>query len=307
MDFLGFNLPMFSPVPLRGKRKQSEYLNSVVFMEVFNRLTNIALSRFRWKGLPDSCNERALEMTLYFYGKALFLFDENLGLIHTPVSLPGPFNVYYESINREAYSFNYHEVRTISDSVIIRNNKTMCPDYYITWTYAPKITDALRSIDVHTQTIKRPFAITATENERRSVEAALEKVTDNEIAVVGSKFTDRNNGIGVLNFNVNCYLGEMWANAKNYFEQAYTAFGIDNSYSSKKERLVVNESEGQQNVIRHTLESAYDQRRQAAEQVNKMFGTNITVEINQLETFMGERLIMNNPMAEPEGGDEEDV
>ena len=300
------NLPNMAFPPLKGKRKNADYLNSVAFMETFNRITNIAISRFKWTGLPDSCNERALELTLYFYGKALFFNDENLGYIHTPVSLPGPFNVYYESVRRNAYSFNYEKWLDIDNSVLIRGNKTMTPDYFIAWSYSPKIADALRSIDVHTQTIKRPFAISATENERRSVEAALEKVCDNEIAVVGTKFTDKNNGLGVLNFNVNCYLSEMWANLKNYYQQAFSALGVDNSFTSKKERLVVNESEGEQNVIRHTLQSAYDERKKACEEINKMFGLNLNVEINQIDTFAEERAFLQslqNMHNTPGGGD----
>lgn len=285
--FLGaFPLPGFTPISNKNATAQ---LNNAQFLEVITRIINVALSRFKWKNLPETCNERALEMTLFFYGSALFFQDDTLGFIHTPVSLPGPFNVYYESIRREAYSFNYHKTYDDTNSVLIRANKTMTPDYYIAWNYAPKITDALRSIDVHTQTLKRPFAIQCEEKERKSVKAALENIKDNEFAVLGTKLGNADM-YKVLNLAVQSHLADMWANAKNYFQQCYTALGIENTFTQKKERMVVSESEGESKIIRHIIESEKDCRERACEEINKMFRLNVEVEVNQLDQFFDERM-----------------
>ena len=279
MSFYGWELPNFSPVV--PKKKGADYLNNIAVQEVFNRITNVALNRFRWIGLPETCNERALEMTLYFYGTALFMRDSDLGFIHTPVNLPGPFNVYYESINRKAYSYNYNKDYTIDNSVLIRENRTQVPPYLTTMNYAAKIADAMRSIDVHTQTIKRPYAIACNEKDRTSVERAINNVADNEIAIFGStNFLDGKN-ISVLNLSTSCHLPDMWANVKNYFNQCYTALGVRNAYTEKKERMIVNESQGEENVIRLILESAYNARADACKKINDMFGLNISVEINE--------------------------
>lgn len=293
MDFMGcWNLPNFTPI--LPKKKTAQNLNNIAVQEVFNRVTNIALSRFRWNNLPETCNERALEMTLYFYGNALFFRDESLGFAHTPVMLPGPFNIYYESIKRKAFSYNYNKDYSIDDSVLIRNNKTSTPDYLITCNYAFKIADALRSIDVHTQSIKRPFAITCNEKDRKSVETQINNVSDNEIAIFGTQSLMDGKNISVLNLSGSCFLPDMWANVKNYFNQCYSALGINNSFSEKRERMIVPESTGEENVIHHTLESAFFCREKACEQINKMYGLNISVSINE-------------EMLNPDEGSEDDV
>lgn len=299
--FMGFMLPSFSPVGA-GNKGNAKWLNDVQMMEIFNRITNAALARFKWSGLPVTCDERALEQTLFFYGNALFFEDEDLGFIHTPVQLIGPFNVYYESINREAYSFNYRKRRTIDDSVLIRANMTMSPDYIIPWNYAPKIADAIRSVDVHSQTLKSPFGITCDEQNKRSAIAALNKIKDNEIAVFSQKYNQQN-AFQVLSFVNNCWLPEMWANVKNYTSEAYTALGMDNSYSSKKERMVTSEAEGQSNPTRHVLQSELNERLTACEKINKMFGLNISCEINQENEFMFEHMEREGLILESEGGE----
>lgn len=304
--FFGFFLPEFQ-APVNGSN--ARFLNSVQVREIFLRLTNAALSRFKWINLPETCNERALEITLYFYGFALFFFDETLGYAHTPCTLPGPFNIYYESIRRQAYSYQYRKDYDINNSVLIRGNKSMSPDYLITWTYAPKIADAIRSVDVHGQTLKSPFGIVCDEQNRKSAITAVNKIKDNEILVLGNKYGNKN-AYEVLNFVQACWLPEMWNNVKNYLEQAYTALGIDSLYSSKKERLVAAESQGQRNPNRHIIESELDMRRKACEEINRMFGLDVEVELNEVESFVDENLYMEGLMLEggennvPNNGDQ---
>lgn len=286
-DFFGWILPEFTPARFA---KSAQYLNNVQCMGVFNMITNIALSRFKWINLPDTCMPDVLEQTLFFYGRALFFEDEDLGFVHTPVNLPGPFNIYYESTVRYAYSFcNYRKKLELDNSVLIRANHTMSPDYLVVWNYAPKITNCLRAIDVHTETLKRPFLITCQEKDKQNVRTAINKIADNEIAVVGQKFVD-GDAIKVMNLVKDSHLQDMWANVKNYFNQCYNSLGVKNNYTEKRERMITTEAEGEGNSIRHMLESALDERKRACELINKMYGLNVDVEANELETFTDEML-----------------
>lgn len=288
--FIGMNLPgMVFPCNTDISPK---VLNHQQTVEIYNRFVNMALSRFKWSGLPESCNERALELTLLFYGCAVFADDPELGFIHTPVNLPGPFNIYYESVVRHAYSYQYNRNFTIDDSVLIRANKTMTPDYLIIWTYAPKIANSMRSIDVHTETIKRPFAIMCDEKDKQSAITAAKKISDNEIAIFGNKFGDPKS-VQVMNFGVTCVLNEMWANVRNYMQQLCTGLGIDSLTSDKKERLISAEGQGQRNPTRHIIESELWCREQACKEINEKWGLNVSVEMNAVEDFMEEYIEMD--------------
>lgn len=288
-NFFGWILPEFMPARFT---KSARYLNDIQCMDIFNRLTNIALARFKWVNLPDTCMPDVLEQTLFFYGRALFFEDPDYGFIHTPVNLPGPFNIYYESINREAYSFGpYHRRMTIDDSVLIKANHTMSPDYITVWTYTPKIANCLRAIDVHTETLKRPFMVKCQEKEKTSVKQALKNITDNDIAVVGDKFGDKDS-ISILDLGSKSNLPDMWANVKNYLNQCFSSLGVKNNYTEKKERMITPEAEGETNAVRHMLESELDERKYACKLINDMYGLNVDVEANELETFTDEIMEM---------------
>lgn len=282
-SFFGNILPDF----VAPKKMTAAQLNNQQYSEIFNRITNIALSRFKWTGLPETCRPEILEQTLFFYGCALFFEDPDMGFIHTPVNLPGPFNVYYESIRRDAYSFEYHKEYDISNSVLIKANHTMFPDYLTVWNYTPKIANCLRAIDVHTETLKRPFMVVCPDKVVTSARKMLEKISDNEVAILGEKIGE-NGEIKVLPFGSVSNLQDMWANVKNYLNQVFSSLGVKNSYTEKRERMITSEAEGEGNAIRHSLESELDERKMACERINSMFGLNVDVEANEIETFMDE-------------------
>lgn len=279
-------------LPKRGKggggiKLSAQELNNQMYMEIFNRVSNVALSRFKWSGLPESCRPEVLEMTLFFYGRALFFEDPLLGYLHTPVNLPGPFNVYYESVKRIAYSFEYYAEYDLNNSVLIKANHNMFPDYQTVWNYTPKIANCMRAIDVHTETLKRPYMIVCPEKMVESARRILEKIGDNEIAVIGEQFGD-NGEIKILPLATSSNLQDMWANVKNYLNQVYSSLGVKNSYTEKKERMITAEAEGEGNAIRHALESELAERQLACERINRMFGLNVSVEANETEQFMDE-------------------
>lgn len=282
-NFYGNILPLFAG----PKGATAAQLNNQQYGEIFNRIANIALSRFKWIGLPDTCRPEILEQTLFFYGSALFMFDEDLGFVHTPVNLPGPFNIYYESIRRDAYSFNYNKTFVIDNSVLIKANHGMFPDYLTVWNYAPKIANCLRAIDVHTETLKRPFMITCPDKVVQSVKTMLKKIGDNEVAILGEKIGD-NGEVKILPLTSASYLQDMWANVKNYLNQVYSSLGVKNSYTEKRERMITSEAEGEGNAIRHSLESELEERKLACDRINQMFNLHVDVEANEIETFMDE-------------------
>lgn len=285
-NLFGFTLPSFN---CGNAKISTKDLNNQQYYEIFNRITNIALSRFKWINLPNSCNPQVLEETLFFYGKALFMMDEDLGFIHTPVNLPGPFNVYYQSIERHAYSFAYNKVYNINNSVLIKANHTMLPDWITVWTYTPKIANCLRAIDVHTETLKRPFLITCPDKTTASVRQALNKIADNEIAIVGEKIGD-DKIIDVKPLTSSSNLQDMWANVKNYLNQVYSSLGVKNSFTEKRERMITTEAEGEGNAIRHSLESELEERKMACKLINKMYGLDVKVEANETNEFLYERM-----------------
>ena len=145
----------------------SAILNKATYDQYVRRLTELSTSMFEWKNLPDTCDERFLEMTLLNNGAAVFFKDEILGYLALEVTLNGKWNVYRVPIERRAYATNgYNKKLTIEDSVIIYNNYIRTNSILDIKMFARRLTELDRAIDVNARGQKHPVLILATEEQR---------------------------------------------------------------------------------------------------------------------------------------------
>ena len=49
---------------------ESAYMNNRTYLQYYNRLTELAISMFEWKNLPDTIDPRFLELALFGDGMA---------------------------------------------------------------------------------------------------------------------------------------------------------------------------------------------------------------------------------------------
>ena len=91
--------------------------NMKSYYEYLDRLTELAISMFEWKNLPDEIDERFLEITLFTDGQAVFFRDEELSeYLALQVATNGGFNVYRIPLRRRAYAVNgYQKQLNITD------------------------------------------------------------------------------------------------------------------------------------------------------------------------------------------------
>ena len=73
---------------------ESLYNNQATYADYMNRLKKVATSIFEWINLPESMNQRYLEETLFYYGMAALLKDEEYGFINTRCASNGVINIY---------------------------------------------------------------------------------------------------------------------------------------------------------------------------------------------------------------------
>ena len=94
-----------------AKRRNREFWesatrNDAAYMQYYNRLTELAISMFEWKNLPDTVDPRYLELVLFSSGQAVFFKDEVLGYLGLRCLIGGGFNVYRIPIRRRAFADN---------------------------------------------------------------------------------------------------------------------------------------------------------------------------------------------------------
>lgn len=251
-----------------------------------DRLTELSISMFEWVNLPDTVDERFLEMTLFTNGCAVYFNDDVLGNLALPVAINGQWNVYKVPIRRRAYSVNGYQNGdlTIDNSVMIYNNMIRTNSVRAVRMYARRLWDLDRSIDVNARAQKTPVLIQGTEQQRLTLLNAYKELDGNSPVIMADKDIDLRNGpISCINTEAPYVADKLYQLKTEIWNEALTYLGISNLNIQKKERLVADE------VTRNmggTIASRYSRlqmRRKAAEEINDMFGTDI--EVNYREDF----------------------
>lgn len=244
-----------------------------------NRLTELAMAMFEWENLPEEIDWRFLEYILYYDGKVLFAKEDAMDeYIVTKVALSGKMNFYRVPEKRRAYADNgYQKDYTDKNSVVIFNNMLRLPAYPAMWFYARKLWEIDRCIDINVKAQKTPVLILANEDERLTMKNVYMQYDGNQPVIYGSKNMGLQDNIQVLKTDAP-YLADKLMQLKNQiWNEALTYLGISNLNVQKKERLVSDEAIRSMGGTIASRQSRLEMRREACEQINKMFGLNIDV------------------------------
>ena len=270
----------------------SLFQNNNQYGMYLERLTELAISMFEWKNLPDSCDERFLELTLFTNGYAVFFKDEDLsntGLsdadtgsyLALPVATNGRWNVYNIPTKRRAYASNgYNKNLDVNNSVVIYNNLLHTNSINISRTYARRLYNLDRIVDVNANAQKTPVLILANEQQRLTMLQVYQKWDGNEPVIFGDRDLDMKL-VQALRTDAPYVADKIQALKTELWNEALTYLGISNISFQKKERMISDE------VLRNqggTIASRYSRlnaRRKAADQINKMFGLNIEVDFRE--------------------------
>lgn len=273
-----------------ARRRTNFELSAMDNMESYyyyiDRLTELSISMFEWVNLPDTVDERFLEMTLFTNGCAVYFNDDVLGNLALPVAINGQWNVYKIPIRRRAYSVNGYQNGdlTIDNSVMIYNNMIRTNSIRAVRMYARRLWDLDRSIDVNARAQKTPVLLQGTEQQRLTLLNAYKEIDGNSPVIMADKDFDLRNGPISCIFTEAPYVADKLYQLKTeIWNEALTYLGISNLNIQKKERLVADEVTRNMGGTIASRYSRLEMRRKAAEEINDMFGTDI--EVNYREDF----------------------
>lgn len=263
------------------RKKNVKLFNDYTFLDYFFRLQELYINMFEWKNLPDTVNERFLELTLFEYGYAVYFNDEELGNLALTCTIAGRLNIYREPIYRRAYGVNgYQKELTENDSVMIYNNYLRQPAALTILLYAKRLSEIERTIEVNVKAQKTPILIRCDEHELKTMREAYKQYTENSPLVIASKNTDLQS-FDVLKTDAPYVADRLETLKRQIWSEALTYCGIENTVSEKKERLVTDEVSSNLGSTYAQRYVALNARRMAAKQINDMFGTNIEVDFKQ--------------------------
>lgn len=262
----------------KKKRWESAIQNNETYQMYYNRLRDYALSMFEWEGLPETINERFLEVTMYEQGRTVWFKDESFGLMALPVMNGGEINHYHEPTSYRAVSIGYNKELDPDDAVIMWANYSRTPIDPIIRQYARRLYQVERTMDVNIQAQKTPVLILADESQRLTLQNAYMQYDGNEPFIFGNKSGFDKEAFQVLKTDAPFVSDKLMTYKHSLWNEAMTFLGVGNAKQDKKERLVEAEVSANDEQIEGQREIMLKARRQACEQINDMFGLNISVD-----------------------------
>lgn len=285
-----------------GEFWKSAFSKATLYSMYYNRIVDLALSRFEYKNLPDTIDPRFVELALLGDGMAVYFNDEVIGNLCIRVMAQGPIGLYDNPIRRKAYaSSGYMKELTIDDSVMIYNNYTRTPSTAQIANYANRLAELEMTIGVNIKAQKTPILVTANERERYSLLQVYMKYDGDQPVIFGTKAFDPDS-FKVLKTDAPFVSDKLYQLKTDTWNEMLTWLGISNVSITKKERLITDEVNRSQGGTVASRLSPLESRRDAVEQINKMFNQNIEVNLREeLDTSLPNEPYLEDTGSEKDG------
>lgn len=280
---------------------QSMAGNDNSYVYYYNQLVELAMCMFEWKNLPNTIDERFLELSLLSDGMSVFFRDDVIGYLALQTTISGKPNLYNIPTERRAYASNgYQKSLNEKDSVIIWNNQIHTNSILAISNFAERLWDLDRTIDVNAKAQKTPILLVCDESQRLTLKNMYQQYSGNEPVIYG------NRGLNVKDVQALStgapYVGDKLYELKTQiWNEALTYLGIGNVSFQKKERLIQDEVARNMGGTIANRYSRLNARRQACDEINRMFGLNISVDFRE---NYNDRLIEEANTDEDGGNDE---
>lgn len=268
-----------------GKKKAQVIDYQLIRRRYFNRYKLLALDCFEWINLPKNIESRYIEKALFDNGECAFYKDKEIGYLVLPSSPTAEFNVYNEPLYLLLTGNGYSDIKDIKDCVRILNNDLPVAGWEYVDDFAIRMADVESSIKANIRQQKFPYIIVCDDNTRFSAETMYQNVKDGD-PVIYSKKKLTDNDISVLDLNVPFVVDKLIDYKRELENDILSFYGLNNA-KDKKERMLVDEVNSNNDYIDRNIELMYKTRKYACKQINDKFGLNVDV-IKKNDVFGGD-------------------
>lgn len=265
--------------------------NRVRLLERFyvNQLTQMSACRFTWTGLPEEIDERFLEMTIFQHGLAVFWHDDDKynEYLVMRAGATGERNIYDNPVSYTVQGGTgvhaLQDVISIEDCVPIWGNYLRTADLVNVRLWATRLANIDRTIELSAENARQTKLIGVPEEMRLSAENVLKQMNEGVGAVMGTPELMQI-AASIQTIDLESHPSKMMnllISKAKIWNEIMTFMGVNNSNQDKKERLVEDEVSANDEQIDLVKKMFIASRQAAAEQINKKFGLNVSVEFNQ--------------------------
>lgn len=254
---------------------QSDEFNSATFQSNLDMLVSLAVNRFRWVGLPDTCDSRFLEMALHRNGFATICHA--LGAPNIWQSLyaapQGVFDAYGLPVKWLATGFNetQYEV-TPQNGELVYYSQTRANPWNAIYVYANKLTQIQRTEDVNLFHVRKPYVMVAPNEKRLELENLMKQISGFEPMILGDKslLELKENNVFAIDTKVPFYGEELAQQYQNVVNQYLMFIGIPHLAFEKGERMIEDEARANSAPTNINLKNCLDARRSACDKLRKL-------------------------------------
>ena len=260
-------------------RDATQGLNQATFWDYYCRLSLLARASFKWEGLPNGIEERHIEKYLFNEGRCMFFDDPKRGFMVTRCTDSGLLNYYDDPTFLTPTAtglFNWKRYENHVSCVQILNNDDRIPTHQTIQLFAARLTDIQRTADVNIMAQKTPAFIRCNKNQKLTLINMFRQWQGNEPMLMMDNEAP-GTPLDVLTINAPVVFDKLHIEKNKVWNEAMTFLGINNANTDKRERLVDDEVQANNQQVELSSDVMLQARQDAADEINKIFGTNVKV------------------------------
>ena len=268
-------------VPPKDAFRDAILMNNQTYIDYLERMKKICLSMFEWQNLPTSMNARFIEMCLYYNGQAAFLYDDNYGYINTMAADGGYINIYGLPTELNCYSYRFNQRRSLymtdtgeekgKECILVMNNYERIPTAATTTLFATRLAEAQRTADVNIKAQRTPILLTTDQKQLFTLKKMYEEYDGNTPAIFADKNTITPEALKAIKTDAPFIGREIMDYKREIWNEFLTFMGISN-LSEKRERMVSNEIDSNNELVNLNLQALLISRKEACRQFNEKYG-----------------------------------
>ena len=266
---------------------QTDSYNFRTYHKNLDMLLSLAVNRFRWEGLPDTCDARYLEKTLHRNGIATLSFDDTqpTRIYTTLQALPfGEYNMYGIPTAWSAVGYDgktRYDVTNANGVLCYYSNSRISP-WNALEIYARKMAHYERTEDVNLSQQMKPFIGIAPQEKRQELVNLIKQVEGGEPVILGDHGLENLvDNIKVIDTKVDLITEELARSYQNVLNQSLLYLGIPHLAFEKGERMIEDEARANTAPTNIMLLDCLKSRREFADKVNEKFDLDIHVYFNE--------------------------
>lgn len=274
----------YKPFYERGARYSSPSKNRVQLLStMYTRvLTEMCLGRYDWHNLPDSISQRFMELTLFRNGLVGIFHHKidggpsgEVGKIVAARAAPsGGYDMQDDPLGYTMTGPGMSGVRRAAGDVVpVWSNALRIPDWDIVNVFSYRLAHLDRTIEINTMNARRSKIIAFNDNSRLTAAALNAQLEDGEAAIpVNSSLGSLADMMTALDLGVEPRtLSELSILRNQEWNRCMGLLGINNSNQDKKERLVSDEVDANNDQVSTARESNLEARQLGAKLFNKRY------------------------------------